>query len=130
MYVLYIAHQKKVTEKEKIKPILLQEATTTIIDKSFCAKLKNGSKELVNKYLLCASGNGFLGQVDDDEATSNTTVDILPSTLVLTNDTEEINDSSELSSRKSSLLETCQVNTTFNRLNLNLKDVIVLIAKQ
>ncbi|KAJ8709676.1 hypothetical protein PYW08_009680 [Mythimna loreyi] len=98
---------KKVRSKDgKEKSILLQEATTTIIRKEFCSKLKNGSTELVNKYLICASGNGFLGE-DDDEIISNATVKE-PQSHVLTDDLITINKSNEMSSRKSLLLETCQ----------------------
>lgn len=73
---------------------------------------KNGSKEFVEKYLLCASGNGFLGE-DGDETTSDPVLNkqSLNNSQTAENDTtESIDDSNEKSSRKSSLLETCQVN--------------------
>ncbi|KAJ8715580.1 hypothetical protein PYW07_010062 [Mythimna separata] len=92
----------KVIEKAEGKPKLLQEATTTIIKKTFCSKLKNGSTELVNQYLLCASGNGFLGE-NDDESISNSTYEEQP-----TDATKNMNESNEMSSRKSTLLVTCQ----------------------
>ncbi|CAH0697130.1 unnamed protein product [Spodoptera exigua] len=50
------------------KPQVLKEASTTIIDKELCLNLLKGNilKDILSKYMLCASGNGLVVE-DGDE---------------------------------------------------------------
>uniref|UniRef100_A0A2H1W4V6 SFRICE_005933 n=1 Tax=Spodoptera frugiperda TaxID=7108 RepID=A0A2H1W4V6_SPOFR len=60
---------KELTKPQK-KPQILKEASTIIINKTVCIDLIKGnvSKEVLNEYILCASGNGMV--IDEGEETS------------------------------------------------------------
>lgn len=62
--------QPKELAKPQKKPQILKEASTIIINKTVCIDLIKGnvSKEVLNEYILCASGNGMV--VDEGEETS------------------------------------------------------------
>ncbi|XP_022827215.1 putative uncharacterized protein DDB_G0271606 [Spodoptera litura] len=124
--------QPKELAKLQKKPQILKEASTIIIEKKVCLDLIKGnvSKEVLNKYILCASGNGMV--VDDGEETSVDTRPFAPdecpynstesgcldanyemlrrqqSKINVTIEQREIYNNNKTNSRRTPLIETCQ----------------------